>query len=86
MASPDFQSPDLVLVDPPRAGLDDTALQHVLRLAAKQLIYISCNPASQAENVRALCASDYKVKAIQAVDQFPHTAHVENIVILERST
>lgn len=75
---------DLVMVDPPRAGLDDTALKHVLSLGAPTLLYISCNPTTQAENLGAFTEAGYRVTAVQPVDQFPHTRHVENIVVLRR--
>ncbi|MBA2369071.1 MAG: 23S rRNA (uracil(1939)-C(5))-methyltransferase RlmD [Candidatus Protochlamydia sp.] len=76
--------PDVVMVDPPRAGLDPKAIHHILALKAPLLIYISCNPASQAANLEFLIKDGYHVKAVQPVDQFPQTVHVENIVVLER--
>lgn len=72
--------PDLVVVDPPRAGLDPLALEHLLRLAPRQILYISCNPISQAANIQSL--PGYRIVKIQPVDQFPHTPHIENIVLL----
>jgi len=75
-------TPDLVVVDPPRAGLDPLALQHLLRLQPRQILYISCNPLSQATNIQAL--PGYRIVKIQPVDQFPHTPHIENIVLLEK--
>lgn len=74
-------SPDLAIVDPPRTGLDAEALGHLLRLQPKKILYISCNPQTQAENVKAL--TGYQVKEIQPVDQFPHTPHIENILLLD---
>jgi len=76
--------PDIVLVDPPRAGLDPKSLDHLIRLNAKTIVYISCNPATQAENVRELLQKGYAATDIQPVDQFPHTVHIENIVVLKR--
>lgn len=76
--------PDLVVVDPPRAGLDAAALQHLERLQPRQVLYVSCNPATQAVNIAAL--PDYRIVHIQPVDQFPHTPHIENIVLLERKS
>ncbi len=78
-----LEKPDLVMVDPPRAGLDAPALAHLKALQAERMLYISCNPKTQAENIREL--TDYRVVAIQPVDQFPQTPHVENIVVLERA-
>jgi 23S rRNA (uracil1939-C5)-methyltransferase len=76
--------PDVVMVDPPRAGLDQRALQHLIKLKAPTLTYISCNPVTQAENLAVLIEGGYRVQAVQAVDQFPQTVHVENIVVLTR--
>ena len=74
--------PDLVMVDPPRAGLDPKAVQELIDIKPAALLYISCNPVTQAENVAAFLAAGYHLKVIQPVDQFPHTTHVENIVLL----
>lgn len=76
------ERPDLVLVDPPRAGLDQVAIEALLRLAPKEILYISCNPTSQAANIKEL--TGYEPISVQPVDQFPHTPHIENIVLLKR--
>jgi 23S rRNA (uracil1939-C5)-methyltransferase len=76
-----FPLPDIVMVDPPRAGLDSHTLQHLIELKPRKILYISCNPGTQAENVAALQQAGYVIEAIQPVDQFPHTVHIENIVI-----
>jgi len=76
--------PDLVVVDPPRAGLDSRALQHLLAIKAPLLTYISCNPTTQAANLEILVKEGYRLRAVQPVDQFPQTIHVENIVSLTR--
>lgn len=78
------QKPDVLLVDPPRAGLDAKALKLLLDINASQLTYISCNPVTQAENVEQLLKGGYRVKMVQPVDQFPQTIHVENIIVLEK--
>jgi 23S rRNA (uracil1939-C5)-methyltransferase len=75
--------PDIVLVDPPRSGLDVRAIQHLLDIKAPQLTYISCNPSTQATNLDVLIKGGYRLQAIQPVDQFPQTIHVENIVVLK---
>lgn len=75
-------SPDCVIVDPPRAGLDPLAISHLQRIRAKKILYISCNPRTQAVNVQELERSGYELKIIQPIDQFPHTAHVENLTLL----
>lgn len=77
--------PDVVMVDPPRSGLDPDTIQHLVDLKPNKLLYISCNPVTQAENVEELQKMGYRIMAIQPVDQFPHTVHIENIVILERT-
>ena len=73
---------DLVVIDPPRSGLDPKAISHLIDISAKQIIYISCNPNTQAENIKALLENGYKLTAVQPVDQFPHTVHIENICVL----
>lgn len=78
----DLPLPDIVMLDPPRVGLDAETLQHLAALKPKKLLYISCNPTTQAENLRALRAMGYQITAVQPVDQFPHTVHIENIVVL----
>ncbi|MFQ5730028.1 MAG: class I SAM-dependent RNA methyltransferase, partial [Waddliaceae bacterium] len=77
-----FPSPDLVMVDPPRAGLDSVALKHIVRLNPPKILYISCNPATQAENVADFVKGGYRLQTMQSIDQFPHTVHIENIVVL----
>lgn len=75
--------PSVVLVDPPRAGLDPRALENLLHLRPPQLTYISCNPITQAANLEILTKAGYQLRALQPVDQFPQTVHVENIAVLE---
>lgn len=77
-----FSLPDIVLVDPPRSGLGPKAVAEIVALKPKRIVYVSCNPATQAEDVKLLVELGYKVKTIQPIDQFPHTLHVENIVLL----
>lgn len=76
--------PDILIIDPPRAGLDARALLHVLAFQVPKIVYISCNPKTQAADAEKIIAAGYVLKAIQPVDQFPHTVHIENIIILER--
>lgn len=78
-------SADLVVVDPPRAGLNPEAVAQVLRLSPQKIISISCNPKTQAKNVEDWVNAGYCVEKIQPVDQFPHTMHVENIVLLRHT-
>ncbi|MCB1108247.1 MAG: 23S rRNA (uracil(1939)-C(5))-methyltransferase RlmD, partial [Chlamydiia bacterium] len=72
---------ELVIVDPPRSGLGVTTCSHLTTLAPKKIIYISCNPSTQADDLKHL--KDYKLTSLQPVDQFPHTPHLENIALLE---
>ncbi len=73
--------PDVMIVDPPRAGMHEDVVNVILNAAPRRIVYVSCNPATQARDL-ALLDKKYKVEAIQPVDMFPHTAHVENVVNL----
>ncbi|MBF8263303.1 MAG: rumA1 [Parachlamydiales bacterium] len=84
LSQSDCARPDAVIVDPPRAGLDSLTLHHLQTLRPKKIIYVSCNPVTQADNIRKLVGSGYAIQRLQAVDQFPHTAHIENIALLTR--
>lgn len=81
----EFSPPDIIMIDPPRVGLDAATLQHIAELNPSKILYISCNPATQAQNIVELKNRGYRITAVQPVDQFPHTIHVENIVVLERN-
>ena len=76
-------SPDVVITDPPRAGMDPAVVAVLLQAAPSKIVYVSCNPATQARDL-ALLDEKYEVKAVQPVDMFPHTYHVENIALLTR--
>ncbi len=76
------EKPDIVLLDPPRAGLDELALKHVLTLAPAQVLYVSCNPVTQAKNILEMMQAGYRLLEVQPIDQFPHTVHIENIALL----
>ena len=82
--NPQFSPPDAALVDPPRAGLDPLALHHLKTLLPRSIVYISCNPITQAANIGELVQAGYALKRLQPIDQFPHTYHIENIAFLER--
>ena len=73
--------PDVIITDPPRAGMHDDVVNMLLKLAAPKIVYVSCNPATQARDV-ALLSEKYSVDKIQPVDMFPQTYHVENVVLL----
>jgi 23S rRNA (uracil1939-C5)-methyltransferase len=73
---------DLVMVDPPRGGLDQNAKEHILSLKPEKILYISCNPFTQAKDIQVFEQAGYICTHIQPIDQFPHTMHVENIALL----
>ncbi len=75
--------PDVIITDPPRAGMHSDVINTILFAAPQRIVYVSCNPATQARDLQALDA-DYRVVAVQPVDMFPQTHHVENVVLLER--
>lgn len=76
-------SPDVMIVDPPRAGMHEDVIKVILNAEPKVIVYVSCNPATQARDI-ALLDAKYKVTDVQPVDMFPHTHHVENVVRLEK--
>ena len=75
--------PDVIILDPPRAGVDEEVIGVILRAAPARIVYVSCNPATQARDL-AFMAGEYRIEAVQPVDMFPHTHHVENVVKLVR--
>ena len=75
--------PDVIILDPPRAGIHPDVAQVILKAAPDRMVYVSCNPASQARDLSILCR-DYQITAVQPVDMFPHTMHVENVVALRK--
>ena len=77
--------PDIIITDPPRAGMHPDVVQTILRAAPMRIVYVSCNPATQARDLELLC-SQYRICKVQPVDMFPHTPHVENVVLLEQNS
>ena len=75
--------PDVMIVDPPRAGMHGDVVNVILEAEPQRIVYVSCNPATQARDI-ALLDAKYRVTAVQPVDMFPHTHHVENVVALEK--
>jgi 23S rRNA (uracil1939-C5)-methyltransferase len=75
--------PDVVILDPPRAGVHQNVIDAILSTLPKRIVYVSCNPATQARDLSFL-KDEYKITAVQPVDMFPHTQHVENVVQLEK--
>ncbi len=76
-----YGRPDVIITDPPRAGMHEDVVNVILNAAPKRIVYVSCNPATQARDL-ALLDVKYKVTKVQPVDMFPHTQHVENVVQL----
>jgi len=85
--SPDFVAakgkPDVIITDPPRAGMHEDVVKRILEIEPRRIIYVSCNPATQARDI-AWLSEKYDVVKVQPVDMFPHTHHVENVVALAR--
>lgn len=75
--------PDVIILDPPRAGIHPDVAKVILEAAPDKIVYVSCNPASQARDLSILTAG-YDIKAVQPVDMFPHTMHVENVALLSK--
>lgn len=75
--------PDVVITDPPRAGMHDDVTRKIMEMAPSRIVYVSCNPATQARDLALLC-EQYVIIKVQPVDMFPHTYHVENVVLLEK--
>lgn len=78
-----FGSPDVIVTDPPRAGMHADVVKAISEMKPRKIVYVSCNPATQARDM-SLLSELYKISKIQPVDMFPHTHHVENVVLLER--
>ena len=76
-------TPDVIITDPPRAGMHPDVVDVILKAAPKRIVYVSCNPATQARDI-ALLDQGYRVTAVQPVDMFPHTQHVEVVSLLEK--
>ena len=73
----------MIITDPPRAGMHPDVVEVILGAAPERIVYVSCNPATQARDLSLLDAA-YRVERVQPVDMFPHTPHVENVVLLQR--
>lgn len=79
----EYGKPDIIITDPPRAGMHQDVIDTILAASPKKIVYVSCNPATQARDL-SLLDVQYKVTKVQPVDMFPHTHHVENVVLLEK--
>jgi 23S rRNA (uracil1939-C5)-methyltransferase len=77
--------PDVVVVDPPRAGLSKKVVRRLLELHARRIVYVSCNPTTLAPNARQIVDDGYRLVKVRGVDMFPHTPHLECVALLERT-
>jgi len=76
--------PDVVIIDPPRAGLSQKIVRRVLECEAKKIVYVSCNPTTLAPNAAQMVEAGYKLRRVKPVDMFPQTPHIECVALLER--
>ena len=76
--------PDVIVVDPPRKGCDEKCLETIVKMKPDKVVYVSCDSATLARDLKYLCEREYKVEKVQPVDMFPHTVHVECVVKLCR--
>lgn len=76
----------MIVVDPPRKGCDEMLLKTILKMQPKRVVYVSCDSATLARDLRFLCDNGYELKKVCGVDQFPQTVHVETVVLLSRKT
>ena len=74
--------PDLIILDPPRAGIHNKTLTDIMNFNPKKILYVSCNPSTQARDVSILKDNNYLIRSIQPIDMFHHTPHIENITLL----
>jgi 23S rRNA (uracil1939-C5)-methyltransferase len=82
----EYGNPDIILVDPPRSGMHPKVVQRVAHLSPSRIVYVSCDPATQARDIRSLSDAGYRLEYLQPVDLFPHTSHVETIAKLTRKS
>ena len=74
-----------LVLDPPRKGVDEKVVETIKGVMPKKILYVSCNPASLARDLKGICASGYKIEKIKPFDMFPQTSHVETFVILKKN-
>ncbi len=82
----DMLHPDVIVVDPPRKGCDEACLETMLKMQPGRIVYVSCDSATMARDVKVLCEGGYELKRVRAVDQFGNTVHVETVILLSRKT
>ena len=78
--------PDVVVVDPPRAGLSQKVVRRVIECDAHRIVYVSCNPTTLAPNAAQLAEAGYRLRRVKPVDMFPQTPHIECVALLEKAT
>ena len=79
-----ISSPDVIVIDPPRAGMHENMLKYIPKFDANRIIYVSCNPTTQARDLKNLLQKGYKLKRTVVVDMFPHTPHIETVTVIEK--
>ena len=80
----DMLHPDVIVVDPPRKGCDEKCLETMIRMKPDRIVYVSCDPATLARDLKILCGGGYELRKVRPVDQFGHTTHVETVVLLSK--
>jgi len=80
----EISKPDVLVIDPPRAGMHENMVKYIPKFGAKRIVYVSCNPTTQARDLRILQMKGYKLTKTTVVDMFPHTPHIETVAILEK--
>ena len=80
----DMLHPDVICVDPPRKGCDEACLETMVQMSPKRIVYVSCDSATLARDLKYLCEHGYVLKKVRPVDQFAHTTHVETVVLLSK--
>jgi 23S rRNA (uracil1939-C5)-methyltransferase len=80
----DIPKPDVIILDPPRSGMHKNTVADVINLSPQKIVYVSCNPATQARDIKMIVEEGYKLVKIRPVDMFPHTFHIENVALLTR--
>jgi 23S rRNA (uracil1939-C5)-methyltransferase len=79
LSKDNISQPDVIILDPPRNGLHHKVVSDVINISPKKIVYVSCNPATQARDCKILTEFGYQIDALQPVDMFPHTTHVESV-------
>ena len=76
--------PTVIVCDPPRNGMHEKVVQQIVKLSPERIVYVSCNPSTQARDAKMLAASGYELRVVQPVDMFPHTDHIEAVALFTR--